>query len=148
MKSKKVLIFIGVLILLTVLAAVIHLSTREQVPENSIRIITDQKEYVVDITELDYETVSGTRVNGKGEEIPVEGDGIALRKLLSEYEIIEFSDVIIFSDDSYSAQLTKEEIEEENRVYLLMDEDSLRLVVFGDKNSKRSVSNVVQIEVE
>ena len=148
MKSKKVLIFIGVLILLTLLAAVIHLSTREQVPENSIRIITDQKEYVVDITELDYETVSGTRVNGKGEEIPVEGDGIALRKLLSEYEIIEFSDVIIFSDDSYSAQLTKEEIEEENRVYLLMDEDSLRLVVFGDKNSKRSVSNVVQIEVE
>lgn len=148
MKSKKVLIFIGVLILLTVLAAVIHLSTREQVPENSIRIITDQKEYVVDITELDYETVSGTRVNGKGEEIPVEGDGIALRKLLSKYEIIEFSDVIIFSDDSYSAQLTKEEIEEENRVYLLMDEDSLRLVVFGDKNSKRSVSNVVQIEVE
>ena len=56
--------------------------------------------------------------------------------------------MIIFSDDSYSAQLTKEEIEEENRVYLLMDEDSLRLVVFGDKNSKRSVSNVVQIEVE
>ena len=70
MKSKKVLIFIGVLIILTVLAAVVHLSTREQAPENSIRIITDQKEYVVDITELDYETVSGTRVNGKGEEIP------------------------------------------------------------------------------
>lgn len=148
MKSKKVLIFIGVLIVLTVLAAVVHLSTREQVPENSIRIITDKKEYVVDITELDYETVSGIRVNGKGEEILVEEDGIALRKLLSKYEIIEFSDVIVFSDDSYSARLTKEEIEEENRVYLLMDEDSLRLVVFGDKNSKRSVSNVVQIEVE
>lgn len=37
---------------------------------------------------------------------------------------------------------------EEEKVYLLLQEEELRLVVFGDENSKRSVSNVKQIVVE
>lgn len=37
---------------------------------------------------------------------------------------------------------------EEKKAYLLLQEEELRLVVFGDENSKRSVSNVKQIVVE
>ena len=42
-----------------------------------------------------------------------------------------------------------EEVKNDPKAYLLHEEEGkLRLVVFGDKNSKRSVSNVVQIVVE
>lgn len=148
MKSKKVVLFIGVLVLLTVLAAVVHLSIREQVPEHSVLVTTSEKEYLVDIKTLDYEPVSGVRMNGKGEEIPVEGDGIAASKLLSHLDITEFSKITIIADDSYSAEVTADEIKEKGKVFFLLEEDTLRLVVFGDKNSKRSISNVVEIQVE
>lgn len=148
MQSRKIVIFIGVLVLLTVLAAVIHLSTREQIPEHSIQVTQGDKKRIVDITELDYEVVSGVRVNGKGEEIPVEGDGIALHKLLLELGITEFSKVTVVADDSYRAELLVEEVKEENRAYLMLEDNTLRLIVFKDENSKRSVSDVVKICVE
>ena len=46
-------------------------------------------------------------------------------------------------------EVSKEEVDEDGKVYLLKEDDgSLRLVVFGDENSKRSVSNVVKMVVE
>ncbi len=148
MQLKKTIIFIGVLVVLTALAAVIHLSTRAQIPEHSIQVTQGDKKYHVDITKLDYDAVSGVRVNGKGEEIAVSGDGIALHKLLLELGITDFSKVNIVADDSYRAELLAEEVKEENRAYLMLEEDTLRLVVFEDENSKRSVSDVVEICVE
>ncbi len=67
---------------------------------------------------------------------------------LAQEHITGYSKVSVVSDDSYSAELTADEVKEDGKVYLLNEEDSLRLVVFGDENSKRSVSNVVQIVVE
>ena len=54
----------------------------------------------------------------------------------------------VVSDDSYTADLTAEEVAESGKAYLLLEQPYLRLVVFGDQNSKRRVSNVVQIIVE
>ena len=78
----------------------------------------------------------------------MEAAGILLRKLLEEKNIEEYSQVTVVSDDSYSAKIAAEEIKEEEKAYLLLQEEELRLVVFGDENSKRSVSNVKQIVVE
>lgn len=148
MKSRKAIILGVVLIILTAIAAVIHLSTREEVPENAVQISANDKTYTIDIKKLNYEQVEGIRVNGKGEEIPVEGAGIALKDILAQEKITEYSKVTVVAGDSYSAELTAEEIKEDEKVYLLNEEESLRLIVFGDENSKRSVSNVVQIIVE
>ena len=61
----------------------------------------------------------------------------------------EYEKVTVVSDDSYSAEVLKEEVEEGTRAFLILgDENELRLVVFGDTNSKRSVSNVAQVVVE
>ena len=148
MKSRKVIIFIGILLLLTAFAAVIHLSTRENIPKHTIQVTKGEDVYTVDIMELEYETVSGVRRNGKGEEIPIKGDAIAMRTLREHLKITDFSTVTIVADDSYNANVTKEEIEKKDKVYLFLEEDTLRLVVFEDENSKRSVSHVVQICVE
>lgn len=148
MKSHKAIILGVVLIILTAVLAVIHLGTREEVPENAVQISANDKTYMVDIEKLNYEKVEGVRVNGKGEEIPVDGQGIALKDILAQENITEYSKVTVVADDSYSAELTADEVKEDGKAYLLNEEESFRLVVFGDENSKRSVSNVVQIVVE
>lgn len=148
MKTKKMIIFIGMLIALTLLAAVLHLTTREEVPKQAVKVTTSEKETLLDIMSLDYATVTGIRVNGKGEEIPVEEIGISMKEVLEAMGITEYATITVISDDSYSAKVSKEEVLEKDKVFLLLEDNTLRLIVFGDSNSKRSVSNVVQIQVE
>ena len=148
MKKSKVVFLIFLLVVLTGVLAAVHLTTRDKVGENEVQLTYQDKTYSVEYKKLDLEQVTGTRVNGKGEEKKVEAAGILLRKLLEEKNIEEYSQVTVVSDDSYSAKIAAEEIKEEEKAYLLLQEEELRLVVFGDENSKRSVSNVKQIIVE
>lgn len=148
MKKTKVVFLILLLVVLTGVLSVVHLTTRNKVGADEVQLTYKDKTYSVEYKKLDLEQVTGTRVNGKGEEKKVEAPGILLRKLLEEKDIEEYSQVTVVSDDSYSAKIAVEEIKEEEKAYLLLQEEELRLVVFGDENSKRSVSNVKQIIVE
>ena len=47
-----------------------------------------------------------------------------------------------------TATLQRDEVCEEGKAYLLVDEETLRLIVFGDKDSKRKVKNVVRLILE
>lgn len=147
MKKYGILAFILVLALLTGAAAWFHLTTREDVAAGTVQITVCGETRTVKLSELEYEQVSGVRVNGKGESIPVEGPGIALRDLLGA-QLPAFTKVSVVADDSYRAELTADEVAEEGKAYLLLQDDTLRLVVFGDENSKRSITNVVQIIAE
>ena len=148
MKKSKVVFLILILVVLTGVLSVIHLTTRNKVGDYEVQLTYKDKTYSVEYKKLNLEQVTGTRVNGKGEEKKVEAPGILLREVLEEKDIEEYSQVTVVSDDSYSAQIAVEEIKEEEKAYLLLEEEELRLVVFGDENSKRSVSNVKQIVVE
>ena len=145
MKNRKLILIAVILVVLAAVFAVFHLNGREQVAENSVQMTADEKNAEVSLPALPCEEVSGIRVNGKGEEIPVEGQGIYLPDLLKLYSVETYSTVTVISDDSYSAQVTAEEAE---NACFLVEGTELRLVVFGDSNSKRSVSNVKQIIVE
>lgn len=148
MKAYKALAIILVLALLTGITAWFHLSSREEVAEGTVQITVEGRTRTVKLSDLNYEPVSGVRVNGKGESIPVEGEGISLKDLLENQKVVSCTKVTIISDDTYAAELMAEEIAEDGKAYLLLEEAYLRLVVFGDHNSKRSVSKVVQIIVE
>ena len=148
MKKSKVVFLILILVVLTGVLSIIHLTTRNKVGDYEVQLTYKDKTYSVEYKKLNLEQVTGTRVNGKGEEKKVEAPGILLREVLEEKGIEEYSQVTVVSDDSYSAQIAVEEIKEEEKAYLLLEEEELRLVVFGDENSKRSVSNVKQIVVE
>lgn len=149
MKTRKVTVFAVILIMITVIAAVIHLNTRQNVTEGSVLISADGKSITLEISRLKMERVTGIRMNGKGEEITVDAPGILLGQVLESEKIEEYSKVTVISDDSYNAEMTAEEIDNETSVFLILeDEGELRLVVFDDTDSKRSVSNVAQIVVE
>ena len=146
MKKHRAIIIIVILVIITGIIAMMHFNTREEVPEGAIEVSFGEETYVVDIHELSYEQVTGTRVNGKG----VEASGILLENVLEGVGITEYSKVSVVADDSYSAEITAEEMGNAVEAYLIQEEGEsrLRLIVFGDKDSKRSVSNVAQIIVE
>ena len=142
MKNRKLIILTFVLLILAAAFAVLHLSSRETVAENSVQLSADGKIHEISLSDLSLTAISGVRVNGKGEQIPVDGMGLSLTDLLKKYNVSAYSKVTVVSDDSYSAEVSADEAENAN---FLVEDGQLRLVVFGDNDSKRSVSNVKQI---
>lgn len=136
MKNKRLFIIIAVLIVLTAIIAVIHLTTRT--PEIEGAILVNCK--TLEISSLDFNHVSGSLVNGKGEEKQIDAQGV----LLSEVCGGEFSTATVTASDEYSAVVKSGE----DAYLILSDDGSLRLIVFGDENSKRDVKDVVRIDFE
>ena len=149
MKISKVRIFVILLVSLTIIVAFIHWNTRESIAEGTLLLSIGDESIIIDISKFDYEQVTGIRMNGKGEELIVDALGISLKSILEKENIQNYKKVVVFSKDSYNAEILAEEVEKDSKVFLIVEEEKeLRLVVFGDTNSKRSVSNVVQIVVE
>lgn len=148
--KKQVMILLAVvLVVFTAAMAVLHLGSYKAVPEESLLIVNNGKEYTLSASDFVYEQVQGTRVNGKGEEITIDAEGVSLQSVLLQAGIEEYTQADVISEDSYHAVVLAEEAALEGKVYLTRQEEGgLRLTVFGDSNSKRSVSDVVQIVVE
>lgn len=121
MKTYKTLALILVLVILTGIATWFHLSSREEVAEGTTQLTIDNHKQTVKLDALNYEPVSGVRVNGKGETIPVEGEGISVKALLESQNVDAYSKVTVVSDDSYTAGLTAEEVAEERRIFCSME---------------------------
>lgn len=148
-KISRVFLLIAALAALTVAAAVLRLSVRENVPEGSIQIETSGEVINVLFSEQQLTNVKGTIVNGKGEEKIINAQGILLADFLNAYQISGFDEVVVEADDAYSAVVTAEEVAAPEKVYLTAQENGgVKMVVFGDANSKRSVSDVVRIKVQ
>ncbi len=146
--KKKTLWLVAAAVLVLAALIVIRLSTRTAVPEGTIRLERDGTITQIDPATLTLTDVHGTVVNGKGEEKPVDGKGILLADLLAGQKQTGFSRVTAVADDEYSADVTAEEIARPDKVWLVQQEDgSFKLVVFGDSNSKRNVSDVRRLVI-
>lgn len=148
--SKIIIAVIALLIVLTTALAIVHFNSREQVPEGALLVSCgDSKEYV-DLKSLDTVPVQGSIVNGKGEESIINTQGVMLADVINEagFDPDNAAAVKVTADDEFSAELTGDEVNEAGKAYLINDDDgSMRLVVFGDSNSKRNVRNVVSVEI-
>lgn len=149
-KISPVQVMVLILILVTAGLAVFHLTTRTTVPEGVLRVeLAGGQTKELSLEKLKLVPVRGTVVNGKGEESAVDAQGILLSDALREAGVTEYSMVTVTADDEYSAQVTAEEIAESGKVYLIRQEEGgMQMIVFGDENSKRKVSDVVRLSVQ
>ena len=148
-KTEPVKIVIIALVLITAIVAIFYLTTRPTTPEGTLRIEKGGQVIELPLDRLEFISVRGTVVNGKGEERTIDAQGVLLSEVLREAGIEEFSEVTVTAGDAYNAVVTVEEIAASDRVYLIQqDEGGLRLIVFGDSNSKRSVSDVASLSVK
>ena len=148
-KNKLIVIILCVLVVLTAALAVIHLTTREQETENAIQVLYLDQIITVPLEDLTLVPVQGTMVTAKGEQRSIDGMGISVAELLKQaHACVSTGTVTVTSADEYSVSLTAEEVAAENKAWLLIEDGSARLIVFGDENSKRNVKNVVRLHVE
>ncbi len=120
---------------MTAILAVIHLTTRTPDTEGQILVNGES----VQISDIKMSPVSGTVVNGKGEEKQIDAQGISISDLCGD-----FSTAKLTASDEYSAEV----VNGDDAYLILSDDGSLRLIVFGDENAKRDVKNVVRIDFE
>lgn len=148
-KNKLTIIFIAALVIITAVIAAVHLSTRSTPPDGTLRIETGGQTTDFPLDKLELTSVQGVVVNGKGEEKAIDSQGELLSGVLGKAGVTEYTQVNVVADDEYSITVTAEEITEPNRVYLLLEDGKEpQLLVFGDPNSKRNVSNVIRLVVE
>lgn len=146
MNSKiRIIVTVGASIALVCVFALLHEATRTKVPEHMMEVDDGGNTCYVDVDELTLTTVCGQVVNGKGKIKDVEGQGILLRDVLSTCHVRDYLTIRVISDDEYAAELSKEEVENSDIAYLLIEGGEARLYVFGDSNSKRNVANVKRI---
>lgn len=152
MKKRNLLIII-ILLVITAVIAFFYLSGRKEAPKGCLAVVHDDKETLIDPFGGELTDVKGTTINGKGEEKEVSGSGITLLNALEMAKIStdNYTAVKVISSDEYAAELSAEEITAPGTAYLMKDTgddgaQSIRLIVFGDTNSKRQVKNVVRIE--
>lgn len=149
MKNRRVCVLISALVILTGVLAFIHFTTRDTVPEDTLKIEAPTRTVDVTLPELELTEIKGTVVNGKGEKKAVDAQGILLSSLFGQLQISGFESVTAEADDAYSASVTAEEIAAPDKVYLITQENGgVQLMVFGDSNSKRHVSGVVCLKVQ
>ena len=153
MKKKNLLITL-VLVLAAAVIGGVYLKGRSQAPSGSLAIVLDGSETLVDPFSAPSVPVEGTTVNGKGEEKEISETGAALKDVLALAGVGEgaYTSVRAVSSDEYGADLTEEEISSGDRAFLVRDssdegQETIRLIVFGDTNSKRQVKDVVRIEI-
>ena len=147
-KFEPAKIIVIALVLITAMAAVFYLNTRTAAPKGTLLIEYGDQALELPLEQLKLTNVHGTVVNGRGEERTVDAQGILLSQVLREAGVTDFSEVTVTADDEYSARVSAEEVAETGKVYLIQqDEGWMQLIVFGDGNSKRNVSNVERLSV-
>lgn len=148
-RSRFTAILVVSLLLLFTVVAAIHLSSRTKGSVGNIQITYNDSIIEIPLEELPLSSVQGTVTNGKGESCSIDAQGIILSDILKTAGIGDYQSVTIVADDEYRAEVSAEEVAMANKVYLLRTETTFpQVIVFGDKNSKRNVTNVVMLVVE
>lgn len=144
MKQRKIEIaIIAVLIFFTAVLAAVYINTRDNVPKGTIAVIKDGQTEYIRLDELELYDVTGTVVNGKGEEKRIDAQGLPLSSITGTEG---FQSVTVIAMDAYSAVVLLDELD--NAFLIFTEDETPRLIVFGDGNSKRDVKDVERIEIE
>lgn len=147
--KKKILTVISLLLALTSFCGAIYLGQREHVDTGSIHIKAPTNEITVSMKDLPLTKVDGETVNKKGETKKISAEGYEVAYLPSLAGIDNYTEISVYSDDEYHADISADELlADVNKAWIILEEERPRLIVFGDTDSKRNVKNVVRIEIK
>lgn len=147
MKKRIAILLTAILAAAALLTTVVPQTLAEEAGPD-LTIAAGEAETQIVWDELTLVPVRGTTINGKGEEKVIDAEGVALGRLLDMNGIEVPEKITAVARDAYQAEVSADELAEEGRVFLIKAEDGLRLIVFGDANSKRIVRDVVRVVVE
>ena len=142
---KKKLWLIATLLIITSALVCIYLYNRDTTKPGELMIKSPSGTVTLTLSDVKLSHVTGEIKNKKGEVKSIDSEGFALADVPALAGVSDYQSVSVYADDEYSASLTKDEV---SSAWLIKSDDALRLIVFGDDNSKRDVKNVVRIEIQ
>lgn len=145
--KKRVILIISVLLAITAVTAFVYCASRDKTESGTLLIKTASGDITVDINDLDLSDVKGEVKNNKGEIKTIDAMGYPVADIPSLAGTANYSEITVYSDDEYHAVLSEDELKDRSSAWLITDEGALRLIVFGDGDSKRNVKNITRIEI-
>lgn len=145
--KKRIILIISILLIITAALACIYVFNRPKVESGTFLLRTGSGDKTIRFSELPLSNVSGETINKKGETKKIDAKGYSLSDIPALTGISDYSDIIVFSDDEYNAEVSKDELADHDKAWLINDDGGIRLIVFKDEDSKRNVKNVVRIEI-
>jgi hypothetical protein len=145
--KKRIILIISILLVITAAIACIYVFSRPKVESGTFLLRTGSGDKTIRFSELPLSNVSGETINKKGKTKKIDAKGYSLSDIPALTGISDYSDIIVFSDDEYNAEVSKDELSDHDKAWLINDDGGIRLIVFKDEDSKRNVKNVVRIEI-
>ena len=149
--SKKAKQSIFILLAITLVIVVFHVSKWERVPLQTLIVEMNGTKKEISFSELPLTQVRGTQMTAKGEKRTIDAQGCSLRQVLTESlgTSPDAAKVTVFAGDGFHAEVTAKEWEQPDQVYLILREDgTLQLLVLGDSDSRRNVKDVERLVAE
>ena len=138
-----------VFIVMIIILGIAYSNNRANVLPVSVVIRSRTKSTTISRDTIHLGRVEGVLVNGKGEEQPISARGVLLKDVLEDAGIEVKTLAKVIASDEYSASVSAVDIAAEDKVYIILGESGrLRMIVFGDKDSKRDINDIERIEVE
>lgn len=154
MKRKSIAVVI-LLLILTGIVSFLYLRSRKNAPKGSLTVTCDGRTELVDPFRAPPVSVRGTTVNSKGQKKDIDETGVSLSGViaLTGFGKEPYTSARVVSSDEYAADVTADEISDPQKVFLVRSESKdgsgeIRLIVFGDENSKRQIKDVTKIELQ
>ena len=145
--KKRIILIISILLVITAAIACIYVFSRPKVESGTFLLRTGSGDKTIRFSELPLSNVSGETINKKGETKKIDAKGYSLSDIPALAGITDYNDIVVFSDDEYNAEVSKDELADHYKAWLINDDGGIRLIVFKDEDSKRNVKNVVRIEI-
>ncbi len=151
-KNREVIALVitgSVFLIMIIILGIAYSTNRANIVPVSVIVRSRTKSATISRDTIHLERVEGVLINGKGEEQPISARGTPLREILEEVGIEAKVMAKVIASDEYSAAVSAVDIAAEDKVYIILGENGrLRMIVFGDPDSKRDVNDIERIEVE
>ena len=138
---KKIVITIICLLVVTAGIVCFYLAGRDKVASGDLLLRSGENEVTVTLKDQNLSRVTGQMKNKKGEVKNIDSEGLPLSSVPSIIGVSDYSQIVVY------ATVTKGELDAGADAWLITDDDSIRLVVLDDTDSKRNVKNAVRVEI-
>ena len=149
-RTRALIMLLAALAIIVGVFAVIHFTSRDVIPEGALAVHNGDSTRYVNLGLLDRTEVKGETADDAGSPVEIDALGVQLQDVLAAAKVNpQTVTAVTVTAENGTAEITGAELRETGKVFLYAAEhDAAALVVFGDADGARHLTNVTALEVQ